>query len=190
MARRQRQALLTLRAGEVFTVGRRALSFQLNPRGARPVLGVHMRGSDARSMRKRVPPEAFWPYVADFARSHPRGLVYVATESEPNAAAARAWNRTGVAAGRVRMQPIRTRVSGGKANFYVHSDQLGVARDALLDIQILARSDYLVHGASAVAEAAIYVNPSLHWRSTHLEFEQRCADSASGTVTTFCSHIL
>ena len=39
-----------------------------------------------------------------------------------------------------------------------HFDQLVVAEEVLRDIQLLSRCDYLVHTASAVAEAAIYTS--------------------------------
>ena len=71
-----------------------------------------------------------------------------------------------------------TRVRGSMGNFRrfasgsARLDQLTVAREALLDIQVMARSaDFFLHTASAVAEAVIYTNPNLHCRSTHLEYE-------------------
>ena len=152
---------------------------RLNPEGVRPVLGLHMRGSDKRSGRIVVRPEAFWPYVQLFGADFPRGLVYVATESAIYARAVELWNTT--LGGRVLMQPIDTRVEGRKGNFYVH-EPLKVAHDVLLDIMMLARCDYLLHGASAVAESAIYVNPALHWRSTHLEY----AHSGCGNLDGRC----
>jgi len=161
-----------------------ALWQAINPHGAHPVLGIQMRGTDKRSMRREVPPQEFWPYALAFASRFPRGLVYVATESGAWAKLVReSWNSSagGPLAGRVRMQPIETRVDGAnanKGNFYVH-DQLQVAHDVLLDIYTLAKSDYFLHGASAVAEAVIYVNPALHWRSTHLEYAHSCKSNAT-----------
>ena len=188
-----------------------ALWQQFNPLGARPVLAVHMRGSDKRALRKRIRPADFLPYVADFAARWPQGAVYVATESESYAHEVRTvWNASlttgvgelrapwvgggakgggtkgggkgggkrgggevsgsGSAEFRVFLPPIRTRVSGALGNFRGMHDQMEVASDVLLDILMLSRADYLLHGASAVAEAAIYLNPALHWRSTHLEY--------------------
>ena len=46
------------------------------------VLGLHMRGSDKRSGRRKVYPCAFDPYVESFFAAFPQqGRVYVATES-------------------------------------------------------------------------------------------------------------
>lgn len=146
----------------------------LNPSGASPVLGVHMRGSDKRSGRIKIGPAKFWPYVESFVQRFPNGRILVATESVPYANEVRDhWNHSESAQGRMLMQPMHTRVEGRRGNFYVHK-QLAVAHEVFLDIQLLARCDYLLHGASAVAEAAIYTNPALHWRSTHLEYANNC----------------
>ena len=156
-----------------------ALRQEFNPNSDGPILGVHMRGSDKRSGRKPVYPESFWPYVRAFGERFSRGRIYIATESTSYAQRLAAWNES--LGGRVFAQPIQTRVDGRRGNFRVHP-QLAVARDVLLDILMLSQADYLLHGASAVAEAAIYLSPSLHWRSTHLEYEH------SGCVSTSSCH--
>ena len=125
-----------------------------------------------------VRPSAFLPFIADFLRLHPLGRVYVATEDTGYArwiktACARRWG-----AKRFFLPNITTRVGGKRGNFYVHNP-LAVAHDVLLDIQMLARTDYFLHSASAVAEAVIYTNPGLHWRSTHLEYMHSCAGNQS-----------
>ena len=58
-------------------------------------------------------------------------------------------------------------------------DRLAVAHEVHIDIQMLARCNYLLHGASATAEAAIYTNPSLHWNSTDLEYQHACDVAAA-----------
>ena len=45
-----------------------------------------------------------------------------------------------------------------------------VMMDVFLDIQLMAKGDYFLHGASSVAEAVIYTNIGLHERSVHLEY--------------------
>jgi len=114
----------------------------------------------------------------DFVTNFPRGRVYVATEDAGYARIVQAtWMQRW--AGRIFLPNITTRVQAvkngmKKGNFEVHDAQQ-VAHDVLMDIQMLARTDYFVHGASAVAEAAIYTNPALHLRSTHLEYLHRCS---------------
>ena len=152
---------------------RTAFSLQAD-NGQLVVLGVHMRGSDKKSGRRKVPSCEFDAYVQDFFSAFPTsGRLYVATESAPYAENARKWwvERWGVT--RVLVPQLGTRVGSAAPNFLVH-DPLHVAREVHLDIQLLARCDYLLHGASAVAEAAIYLNPRLHWNSTHLEYWNAC----------------
>ena len=43
-------------------------------------------------------------------------------------------------------------------------------RQVLRDIDLMSRCSFLLHSASAVAEAAIYFNPWLHENSVHLEY--------------------
>ena len=131
-------------------------------------------GSDKGSNRHSVTRRAFAPFVDDFFGVFPHGRVYVATEDEGYAQSVQAtWMQRW--AGRVFVPNITTRVRGEtkKGNFKVHDAQQ-VAHDVLLDIQMLAKTDYFVHGASAVAEAVMYTNPALHLRSTHLEYLHRC----------------
>ena len=44
--------------------------------------------------------------------------------------------------------------------------------DVLLDLSLMARCNYFLHGASAVAEATHYTNPHLHRRSVDLEYAE------------------
>ena len=61
---------------------------------------------------------------------------------------------------RSRLRPIRRRSCA------VHA----VNEEVLVDIYALSRADFLLHTASAVAEAAIYLRPALHNASVHLEY--------------------
>jgi hypothetical protein len=148
-----------------------------NPNNTGPVLGLQMRGSDKRSARKKVYPCVFTPYVEDFFAHFETGLVYLATESATYTKhlqkvwGDRPWGH------RVFYPKIQTRVRVKVGNFQLH-DPMQVAHDVLIDIQMLASADYLLHGASAVAEAVIYTNPALHWMSTHLEYDNACTPKA------------
>ena len=150
----------------------------LNPQRRSPVLGVHLRGSDKASARRATNPSEFEPYFASFMRTHPNGLVVVATDSGMWATGTMAvwrqiWGKSIFVTAN-----ISTRVGGRKGNFYGQFDKMVVAEDVLLDIQTLARADFLLHTASAVAEAAIYINPKLHCNSAHLEFEHNASFDA------------
>ena len=139
------------------------------PPTRRPVLGVHMRGSDKGHGRRPISFEDFGHAVATFMSQHPSsGLVWIATDSAGYAARvegewARRW------AGRVFLSPARTRSNSTRGNFEVFDPRL-VADEVMTDIAVLAMCDYLLHGSSAVTEAVIYTNPSLHRRSCNLEY--------------------
>ena len=144
-----------------------------NPAG-RVTLGLHMRGTDKASGRKSVTPAAFQPYVRAFLADFPDGKIFVATESAIfTAEVATKWGEETQHSLYVRNISTRSR---RVANFRFYTDKLSVAHDVMLDIHLLSRCDYLLHGASAVAEAAIYQSPNarLHWNSTDLEYSHRC----------------
>ena len=152
----------------------------LNPDGAAPVLGCHMRGSDKASGRRRVTPAEFEPYVADFFDAHPNGRVFVATESNEYAQIIRGAWRTRWGEKRVLMRDIGTRISGKRLNAMVYRDrQLEVLHDVFMDIQMMSRCDYFIHSASAVSEAVIFSNFKLHEASVHLEYQHDSTRSGS-----------
>ena len=82
------------------------------------------------------------------------------------------WKRSRWARGRhIFLPSLGTRSSSSQGNFFAFKDQqIKVAFDALVDIQAMARCDYFVHGASAMAEAVHYTNPGLHKRSCMVEY--------------------
>ena len=152
---------------------------QINPHGRTPVLAMHMRGTDKAGGRPRSSLEHYHDYAFDFLRLYRSGLVVVATDSTFYAAEVTEWVNRSFSTIRcarrrcpfeVVVPPISTRVGGSRGNFQVVRDQLQVAQDALIDIQTLARADYLVHGSSAMAEAAIYTNQSLHCASVDVDY--------------------
>ena len=153
----------------------------INPARRTPVLALHLRGSDKASARVWTQPEWFEPYIASFFSAFPDGQVIVATEYKPFAdIAERGWRRRW-GKQRLALLPSTTRVPGRDGNFRkaVQLDQVVVAREALMDIQVMARAaDYFLHAASSIAEAVIYTNPRLHCRSTHLEYEHNVSSDA------------
>jgi hypothetical protein len=149
----------------------------INPMQSAPVLAIHLRGSDKASARVKTQPRWFEPYIADFFGRFPHGLVIVATDSGGFADLVQRQWRTRWGRARVMLTHSTTRVRGAVGNFraFVRLDQMTVAREVLLDIQVMAAADYFLHTASAVAEAVIYTNPKLHCRSTHLEYEHNAS---------------
>jgi len=151
----------------------------LNPRGLSPVLAMHMRGTDKGGGRPRSFIQQYHAFAFDFLETFRGGLIIIATDSSSYAREVDGWTRSSFSKIRcgehrcpfeVVMPPIRTRAPGFRGNFHIGHDKVEVARDALLDIQTMARADYLVHGSSAMAEAAIYTNPALHCASVDLDY--------------------
>ena len=179
----------------------------LNPTGRRPVLAMHMRGTDKRGARPRSPVHAYRSFALSFLSRFSTGIVVVLTDSRPYEQIVQGWRSESAfrAAGttdkRLVLPMIDTRVDGFKGNFEVRgADQMRVALDALLDVQVcphcalldacvlchfprcfawqprssafpqmMVRADFLVHGSSAMAEAAIYTNPALHCASLDVD---------------------
>jgi hypothetical protein len=163
-------------------------------------LAVHMRGTDKSHGRRRVDLAEFAAPVADFlAAFGDRAAVFLATDTASLAAGMVArfgsggGSRGGVSGGsgsfgdsggpggpgaaapdrRLHLRAIQTRsASDVTPNFLLH-DKMQVAEDVLVDIQLMARCQYFVYAASAVAEAVMYTNPLLHNRSVNLEYKNR-----------------
>ena len=151
------------------------------PRGAGPVIGVHLRGTDKFVMPK-VSPARYYALIDAFMERHggsgaagaPGPLIYLATDDATyQAAVVRRYGAHRVAQlfdGRVSRatgkQAIwKTRGSADDAS--AHSRGLEV----LLDTLLLARCDFLLKPASSVSEFALYFNPRLVNHSFDFELE-------------------
>jgi hypothetical protein len=140
-------------------------------------LAVHLRGSDKAARRRFIGIEEWEPFVASFFDGHRRGCVFVATDYVPFSAVVQSRWAQRWGAARVRMRTISTRSADKLGNFAgphasTRDQKLRVALDVLVDLSLMARCQYFLHGASAVAEAAHYTNPALHRRSVDLEYAE------------------
>ena len=152
---------------------------ELNPNNRRPVLSVHLRGTDKASGRAKTNIASFDEYLASFIRAYPAGLVVVATDSNEFAARmVRGLWRTRHG-DHFAIANITTRGKGRKPNFDGRHDKMLVASDVLVDIHILAKGDFMVHTSSAVSEAAIYHNLDLHCNSHNLEYAHNASLDAA-----------
>ena len=118
-----------------------------------------------------------YTFVASFFDTHRRGCAFVATDYVPFSAVVQSRWAQRWGAARVRMRTISTRSADKLGNFAgdhasTRDQKLRVALDVLVDLSLMARCQYFLHGASAVAEAAHYTNPALHRRSVDLEYEE------------------
>jgi len=129
------------------------------------ILGVHARGSD-KIVRRKVPPEAYFPLVDAYVEAHPDALVFLATEdrSYHERFAAR---YKGSSPNRSRLLSLTSGYENFDSRYSSHVGRKG--DDVLIDALILAQCDFLLKAASAVAEFAIWVRPALHEK--HLDLQ-------------------
>lgn len=140
------------------------------------ILGMHMRGTDKAAGRRKVEPTEYLHYAQKFLEAYPTGKIYLATDdSGYKASVLKSWP-AGVLATITSLPDNKVHRSGdeGPDSAIFRLDGVGHQEtniEVLTDILLLARCTGLLYGASAVAEAAIYMNPLLHWNSVHLEYK-------------------
>ena len=133
----------------------------------RPVLGVHMRGTDKQVgiSGSMVPPEQYVQHIDSYLTLHPNASIFVATDSP------------------VFLERLRARYPGRLAardalrserNAFLDvavPDAYRKGEDVLADVLLLARCDFLLKCASAVGEFAIYFSPHLHDHSVDVQLQ-------------------
>jgi hypothetical protein len=118
-------------------------------------------------VRRRVPPEAYFPLIDAYTLAHPDALIFLATDdARYHARMARRYGPSGrlasVGSGFVTRAVVTDiRLAGGTKG-----------DDALLDALLLAKTDFLLKTDSAVAEFGIWINPRLH--RNHLDLQVGC----------------
>jgi hypothetical protein len=134
---------------------------------SRRCLAVHIRHSDKANRRTKIPLEAFLPYCQAFVTAGGR-CIYLATDSSRVMDKIQAEWPVEVREVLV-WQPNILRSSNSTAVFESPRHHR-TNTEVLVDIAAMARCHWILHGLSAVSEAAIYTNPSLHSHSVNLEF--------------------
>eukprot|EP00985_Skeletonema_marinoi_P000487 scaffold187_cov140-Skeletonema_marinoi.AAC.12 len=135
-------------------------------------LGIHIRHSDKGVTRGGVIALSdFFPYAKAFVENG-GGSIFVATDSSlvieeitskwPKDIRSHVVYQGGTTLSRNDTGSFDLAVSHHQANL-----------EALTDILALSKCTYLVHGFSALSEAAIYLNPSLIERSVNLEHKDQ-----------------
>lgn len=135
-------------------------------------LGIHIRHSDKGVTRGGVIALSdFFPYAKAFVENG-GGSIFVATDSSlvieeitskwPKDIRSHVVYQGGTTLSRNDTGSFDLAVSHHQTNL-----------EALTDILALSKCTYLVHGFSALSEAAIYLNPSLIERSVNLEHKDQ-----------------
>jgi hypothetical protein len=125
---------------------------------------------------KKVPPEAYFPFVDAWIEAHPDALVFVATDERSYHRRVTArygeWRASGEPAGRV-----VSAARGYESRNVIADASRGSGHskgvDVLLDALLLSKCDFLLKSASAVAEFAIWASLRLHAAHIDLQWEDR-----------------
>ncbi|GAX12478.1 alpha 1,2-mannosyltransferase [Fistulifera solaris] len=134
---------------------------------SRLCLGVHIRNIDKEGKyRKKIPLEKYMEYIRAFAEAGGH-CVYVATDSRTalNFLNKQLENENVTASlellhqGNQVVRSLKGRSREWLPHFYASHHRVNA--ETLVDILALARCQYLLHGASAVSEAAMYWNPNM-----------------------------
>lgn len=137
-------------------------------------LGVHIRHGDKRnSIRRIIPTKRFLPFCKDFLNAHQNASIYIATDS---AVVLEEIYQTwpSFVTERIVTQPFVKALSRNRTAAFDLSN-VGHHRtnlEALTDILALSQCTYLVHGWSAMTEAAMYLNPKLISQQVDLEDDE------------------
>ena len=146
-----------------------------------PVIGVHVRGTDATSSSEPRPFRqgslVLSRYVAaidGLLTSHPGARVFVATDDETSLDhLRRCFGERVVAYDAVRHtggEPAGQGPTGWIMPAYIAGDPNRAARngaDALVEYLLLSRCDHLVHNGSSLARTALLNAPALPHTNTH-----------------------
>eukprot|EP00966_Prymnesium_polylepis_P001632 37729-Prymnesium_polylepis.2 len=139
---------------------------------SRHVLGVHIRGTD-KIVARKVPPEAYVPFIDAWIAAHSDALVFVATDERSYLQRLEArFGRFSGAAGRIVTFQEGYSVANVLLSHSLHGYEKGL--DVLTDALLLSKCDFLLRATSAVAEYAIWVNLRLHEAELDLQV-RRCS---------------
>jgi hypothetical protein len=160
-------------------------------KGGVKVLGMHMRGSDKthnagntgfgpgqtvpakNENRFLVRPNIYLPYVTQYLEKHPGSLAYAATDDAAFLEEIHTWPAEVLS--RVVWRDIkRTRTFSRLFGHHKsEADSKTEAENAMLDILLLSKCNFLLQASSSVAEAAIFFSKDGHLAqdSIHLQYQ-------------------
>ena len=146
-------------------------------------LGLHIRHSDKAAGRRVVATSEFLPFAEAYTTvtTTTGSSIYVATDSALVLDEIHATWPPAVAQ-RVQAAPHMIRSKTTTAVFDGHSSHHRTNTEAIQEILALSQCQFLVHGHSAVSEAAIWTNPDLHETAVNLEDEHHLTAELFGQL--------
>jgi hypothetical protein len=142
-------------------------------------LGLHVRHSDKAAGRRVIAVNEFLPFAIAFLQNG-GAHIYVATDSSSVIATiVNEWPEH--VAKTIRFVSNQTRSKDQKAVFDMQTHH-ETNIEALTEILALSYCQFLVHGMSALSEAAIWINLGLHMQSVNLEDPGHLTPAAFGRL--------
>ena len=134
----------------------------------RPILGVHLRGTDKlRNIGGRiVQPKEYSALIEHYLERRPQALLFVATDSPKFL---KALNETYV--GRIVVYNALRSERNAFADTLL-DDNYKKGEDALVDALLLSCANVLLKPASALSEFAVYWNTGLHNHTYEMQYEE------------------
>jgi len=135
-------------------------------------LSIHIRLTDKGAGRKKNSLETFEPYAQAFVNSGMGNTLFIATDDArtiPTIQETWPQHMQSAQTLQVHFQKAAKRSSTSEATFLI-APHHRINTEALVDIYGMAKCDCIIHGASAMSEAAQYLNyPNLHECSVNLD---------------------
>ena len=138
-------------------------------------LATHIRltDKDTSPVRDKKGLEMYRPYIEAYANAtkNDGSPIYIATDDARVIDTINAeWPKE--TSSRVIMQKGVMRSSSETPTFKIlENDKHRSNTEALVEMYAMSRCSFFVHGFSGMAEAAVYINPSLHDRSVNIDDE-------------------
>lgn len=137
-----------------------------------PCLGIHVRHSDKAAGRRVIDVAEFLPYCQQFVNQG--GVqIYLATDSAAVVTEIQTRWPEAIAAKVRTVNVVRSKDATAVFDMASHHT---TNQEVLVEILALSRCQFMVHGHSAVSEAAIWTNFALHGTSVNLE-DKDCLDA-------------
>jgi len=131
-------------------------------------LAMHVRHSDKANRRQKIPLSQFLPYVDAYLKQVPSGTVYLATDSSKVLQQLQATTQY---RGRLNWQDEALRSNDTTAVFRMTGGHHETNIQVLVDILAMSKCEFLLHGLSAVSEAALYLQPTLQGNGHSVNLE-------------------
>jgi len=136
-------------------------------------LAVHVRLTDKAAVvaRDKKGLEVYQPYIEAYANASQKdgSPIYIATDDARVLDTIHdTWPKD--VSSRVIVQQGVTRSTSNKATFQIlQNDKHRSNTEALVEMYAMSKCSFFVHGFSGMAEAVVYINPSLHERSVNID---------------------